>query len=111
MTKLYELRTETGMSQRAIASKLHISQGTYNNWENGKTEPSISQLIELSKLFEVSIDYIVNNSDDTGIINYSKELTENAKSLLDNFNNLPLSLQNNFLELMQNFNKNNSNKK
>lgn len=67
MIKLLELRNEKNWSQREIAKKLFISQGTYNNWENGKTEPSIEQLISLSKLFDVSIDYIVGNSLDVEI--------------------------------------------
>ena len=48
MIRLLELRNEKNWSQREIAKKLFISQGTYNNWENGKTEPSIEQLISLS---------------------------------------------------------------
>ena len=103
MIKLYELRTENGLSQRNIAKILNISQGTYNNWENGKTEPSIAQLIELSKFFEISVDYLISNSDDTGIINYNKNITEYEKALLDNFNQLPTTLQNNIFELIQNY--------
>lgn len=67
MIRLFELRTEKELSQREIAKRLFISQGTYNNWENGKTQPSIEQLILLSKLFDVSIDYIVGNTDDPEI--------------------------------------------
>lgn len=62
MIRLLELRQEKEWSQREVAQKLFISQGTYNNWENGKTQPSIEQLIALSKLFDVSIDYLVGNS-------------------------------------------------
>lgn len=105
MIKLYELRTEKGLSQRSIAKILNISQGTYNNWENGKTEPSIAQLIEISKFFEISVDYLIGNSDDSGIINYNKVITEYQKSLLDNFNKLPATLQNNIFDLILNYNK------
>lgn len=62
MIRLLELRQEKEWSQREVAKRLFISQGTYNNWENGKTQPSIEQLIALSKLFEVSIDYLVGNT-------------------------------------------------
>ncbi len=61
MIRLFELRTEQALSQREIAKKLNISQGTYNNWENGKTQPSIEDLIEISKLFKVSVDYLISN--------------------------------------------------
>lgn len=67
MIRLFELRTEKELSQREVAKKLFVSQGTYNNWKNGKTQPSIEQLILLSKLFDVSIDYIIGNSEDAEI--------------------------------------------
>ena len=59
--RLYQLRTEKGLSQRDIAKELHISQATYNNWENGKTEPCISKLVDMSKFFQVTIDYLIEN--------------------------------------------------
>ena len=61
MIKLFELRTEQGLSQREIAKILNISQGTYNNWENERTQPSIEDLIQLSKIFKVSVDYLIGN--------------------------------------------------
>lgn len=96
---------EKGLSQREIAKLLHISQATYNNWENGKTEPSIAQLVEMSKLFEVSIDYLTENADDYGIINYGLGVSEYQKNLLDNFGKLPAILQNNLFEFLQNLNR------
>ncbi len=73
MIRLLELRNEKEWSQREVAKRLYISQGTYNNWENGKTQPSIEQLISLSKLFDVSIDYIVCNSPEIEITNSSQK--------------------------------------
>ena len=64
MIKLFELRVEQNLSQREMAKKLNISQGTYNNWENGKTEPSISDLIEISKMFKVCVDYLIGNQEE-----------------------------------------------
>lgn len=61
MIRLIELRTEKGLSQRQMAKKFNISQGTYNNWENGRTEPSIEQLIALADFFETSVDDIVEH--------------------------------------------------
>ncbi len=61
MIRLFELRMEQNLSQRELAKKLNISQGTYNNWENGKTQPSIEDMIEISKLFRVSVDYLIGN--------------------------------------------------
>ncbi|MBO5224349.1 MAG: helix-turn-helix transcriptional regulator [Clostridia bacterium] len=63
MIRLFELRTEKELSQREMAKVFNVSQGTYNNWENGKTQPSIEQLIAISKYFQVSIDYLVDNDN------------------------------------------------
>ena len=63
MIRLLELREEKKLSQREMAKTFFISQSTYNNWENGKTQPSIEQLIMISKFFGVSIDYLVYNED------------------------------------------------
>ena len=66
MIKLFELRSEKGLSQRELARIMNISQGTYNNWENENTQPSIEQLIALADFFEVSVDYLLGRTDDMG---------------------------------------------
>jgi transcriptional regulator with XRE-family HTH domain len=81
MIRLLELRTEKNLSQRDMAKILNISQGTYNNWENQNTQPSIEQLITIAKFFGVSVDYLIGNSDDLGVINYNVLSDENNKIL------------------------------
>ena len=85
MIKLLELRTEKGISQRETAKLMQISQGTYNNWENGKTQPSIEQLISLASLFEVSVDYLVGNTDEYGTIKGTNSLSSQERELLKCF--------------------------
>lgn len=63
MIRLFELRSEKELSQRSIAKIMNVSQGTYNNWENSNTQPSIEQLIALAKFFDVSVDYLIGNSN------------------------------------------------
>ena len=83
MIRLLELRTYEGLSQREVAKALFISQGTYNNWENGKTQPSIEQLIALSKFFGESIDYILGNTalSDKTVSNKADKKTEYIKRI------------------------------
>ena len=64
MIRLFELRQERGLTQREAAKALFISQGTYNNWENSKTQPSIEQLVSIADYFDVSVDYLLYRSDD-----------------------------------------------
>lgn len=84
MIRLLELRTERGLSQRAMAKILNISQGTYNNWENSNTQPSIEQLIDLARFFGVSVDYLIGYSDEFGAPD-DKPLTRRQRDTLKLF--------------------------
>ena len=59
MIRLFELRSEKKLSQREIARIFNVSQATYNNWENARTQPSLEQLIALADFFDVSVDYLI----------------------------------------------------
>lgn len=51
--RLKELRAEKGYSQKAVADRLGLPVSTYANWEQGRTEPSIFDLFQLLKVFEI----------------------------------------------------------
>ena len=57
--KLFELRRQKGMSQEDLADKLNVSRQTISKWETGSTTPEMEKLIEMSKLFEITIDELV----------------------------------------------------
>lgn len=56
--------SEPKISQQEICKILDISDVTYQSYEYGKSEPRISTLIKLAKLYETSIDYIVGLTDE-----------------------------------------------
>ena len=58
--KLYELRRASGMSQEELAEKLGVSRQAVSKWESGATQPELSKLIELSKLYNVSVDELLS---------------------------------------------------
>lgn len=58
--KLYELRRASGMSQEELAEKLGVSRQAVSKWESGTTQPELSKLIELSKLYSVSVDELLS---------------------------------------------------
>ena len=62
--KIYQLRKQKGYSQEELAEKLNISRQSVSLWENNQTVPSIDCLIELSKLFGVTLDEICGNNID-----------------------------------------------
>ena len=53
------LRTELGLGQVELATKLGVSKGIISLWENGLREPNMSSLILIAKFFNVSIDFLV----------------------------------------------------
>ena len=63
MNRIKKLRSEAGLLQADLAKKLKIRQNTVSNWETGRHEPDQDALREMSKLFGVSIDYILGNTD------------------------------------------------
>lgn len=66
MILLKELRTEKGLTQTEVATKLNISRQVYANYENEINQPDCKMLINLAKFFEVSIDYLLGLEDDFG---------------------------------------------
>ena len=51
-------RVNAKLTQKEVCEKMHISGATLISWENGTTEPKISQARELSNLYEMPLDYI-----------------------------------------------------
>lgn len=58
---LKQLRAYQKLTQAEIAKRLGFSVRTYQNYESGNREPNIDSLIQLAKIFDVSIDFLVSN--------------------------------------------------
>ena len=54
-------RKELGMTQKELADLLHISYQAVSKWEVGAGIPTVEMLYELSALFHVSVDALLNN--------------------------------------------------
>lgn len=54
--RLKAIRLECGMTQRQVYERLNISANGYASYEQGRTEPSISTLVQLCEIFDVSAD-------------------------------------------------------
>ena len=62
--KLKELRTENNYTQEYIAKHLNIKQNTYSQYENELREIPIEYLVKLAMLYDTSVDYILNITDE-----------------------------------------------
>ncbi len=62
-TRISIRRKELKMTQNELADTLYVTHQAVSKWENGKSIPSIEILYELTKLFKISIDYLLDNTD------------------------------------------------
>ena len=70
--KLITLRKSKGLSQDDLANKLDVSRQAVYKWEAGQATPEISKLKILSALYNVSIDNLLDNSQDIIYMNTPK---------------------------------------
>lgn len=60
--KLVKLRKENKLSQDSFADKLGITRQTISNWELNITKPDIVQIKNISEIFNISIDELLDNN-------------------------------------------------
>lgn len=59
--KLYQLRTKSGLSQEELAEKMNVSRQSISKWESANSIPSMDKIVELSKIYGVSTDYLLKD--------------------------------------------------
>lgn len=57
--RIRDLREDNDLNQTEVAKKLNVSQSTYSRYENGQLDIPSGILIALSKLYNVSVDYLL----------------------------------------------------
>lgn len=61
--KLQLIRKNKGLTQEELAERLDVSRQAVARWESGQVYPDISNLIQISNLFNVTVDYLVKDKD------------------------------------------------
>lgn len=61
--KIKNKRKELNLTQEYLAKELNISRQAVSKWEKGLSEPSMDNLLKLSEIFGVDIDYFKKDSD------------------------------------------------
>ena len=113
-----KLRESQNLSQQQIANALQIDRSTYSYYELGKSHPDYDGLVKLSKLFNVSINFLLGveenhcqtlHSDDfqykTNPKNsptYLSELTAKEQNLILAFRLVPEKDKESAIEYLQN---------
>ena len=65
--RLREIRKSKNISQLKLALDLNMSQYSISRYETGKREPSLNDLKKISDYFNVSIDYLLERTDNPKI--------------------------------------------
>ncbi len=81
------LRDKAGMTQTDLSKRLGISRSAVNSWEMSLSMPSIANIVEMSQIFHVNVDYILSSSDKitVDITDLSNEEREIVIRLVDCF--------------------------
>lgn len=73
---LKEIRKEHGKTQKEVAEYLKVVESCYANWEQGRTEPDIQNIIKLCEYFKVTADDLLRKNPKNQI--FFKSYTNNG---------------------------------
>lgn len=90
--RILDLRKKGEMSQEDLAEKLNVSRQSVSKWESGASTPDLDKIIELSRLFGVTTDYLIKGDADT------QQNDEDSSDSPEPENRLSLSAANEFLD-------------
>ena len=81
-SRFEELRAEKGFSAPELAKKLNFSKNLIYAWEKKRAQPNIETLIKISQIFDVSVDYLVGNSDELGNVGTTEQFSPEELELV-----------------------------
>lgn len=95
--RIRDLREDEQLTQKEIANKIYDTQQHYQLYESGKREPPFALIIQLAKIYKVSIDYIAGLTNNKGGLH--KNSSEESE-LLSKYNALSDKRQGRVLQLL-----------
>lgn len=101
MKNLKKLRESRGMSQTKLAEELFITQQSIYKYENNLAYPNLETLKMMSKLFSVSIDYIVDNDVNAADPPQAPSLSKDEEEVLRYYHTLPPATKKAVLNLLK----------
>lgn len=72
--QIKEHRKHGGWTQKELAERLNVSDKTISSWETGRTYPELTLLVELSELFNVSLDSLLR-----GDVKFVKKIDKDVR--------------------------------
>lgn len=86
--RIRDLREDKDYTQAEVAKMLKVGTTTYRRWETGEREIPTHKLIELSKIYGVTVDYLLNLNN-TAINNQSIKIEQNGNK--NKINNIKIN--------------------
>ena len=84
--KLKEIRKKFGLSQEQLAEIINVSRQAITKWETDAGLPDTENLKELSRIFEISINYLLDNNNELPLLVMKKKLDkENYKNKISSY--------------------------
>jgi transcriptional regulator with XRE-family HTH domain len=81
--RLKKLRNEKGVTQQELGDYLGVSRSTVAGYETGKRKPEYDTLHKLANYFNVSIDYLLGNTDERSPADKIKKAISDDPELLE----------------------------
>lgn len=107
MLNIKRIRQEHNLYQKDLAKILNKTITCICDWERGRTEPSIEDIIKLADYFQITTDELLGRENyATGVVEVmGEQLTEKEKQLLQRFRSLDKDGQTAFLDIADNVTK------
>ena len=81
--KLIALRKGKELTQEQLAEQLNVSRQSVSKWENGQAVPEVEKLVELSRAFDVTVDYLLKPSEIDELSVKTDLLEQQQKQMMD----------------------------
>ena len=94
--KLKEIRKRFGLSQESLAEIMNVSRQAITKWESDEGLPDVSNLQELSKVFNLTVDYLLDNNNSLPALSLKKELDKEKYEM--NWNGYIKIIKDNYTE-------------
>lgn len=80
--KLIALRKGRELTQEQLAEQLNVSRQSVSKWESGQVVPEVEKIVELSRVFDVSIDHLLKPSELDELSVKTQMLEQQQKKML-----------------------------
>lgn len=80
--KLITLRKSREWTQEQLAERLNVSRQSISKWESGQVIPDVEKIVELSKIFQITLDDLLKPSEVDELSVKTKILEQQQKQML-----------------------------